>query len=104
MAKPMIFSDETQPTHFTFANQVGVQTDERQSEDFVPDELGTIASHLWLANLEMSSGNTPTMSTTSQLPQQPHPGGPTIMTWHQLEHEQTALARAHADNDVSRML
>ena len=26
------------------------------------------------------------------------------MTWHQLEHEQTALVRAHEDNDVSRML
>ena len=35
MAKPMIFSDETQPTHFTFANQVGVQTDESQSADLV---------------------------------------------------------------------
>ena len=37
-AKPMIFSDETRPTHFTFANQVGVQTDERQSENPIPDE------------------------------------------------------------------
>ena len=105
VAKPMIFSDETRPTHFTFANQVGVQTDERQSEDLVPDELArTVESHLWLANLEMSSGSKPTMSTTSQLPQQPHPDGPTTMTWHQLEHEQTALVRAHAFNDVSRML
>ena len=66
MAKPMIFTDDTQPTHFTFANQVGVQTDESLSlENLVPDELGrTIESHLWLANLEMSSCNTPTMSTT----------------------------------------
>ena len=36
MAKPMIFSDETRPTHFTFANQVGVQTDGRPSGDLVP--------------------------------------------------------------------
>ena len=106
MAKPMIFTDDTQPTHFTFANQVGVQTDESVSvENPVPDELSrTIESHLWLANLEMSSGSTPTMSTTSQMPRQPHPNGPTTMTWNQLEHEQDALVRAHADNDVSRML
>ena len=54
--------------------------------------------------LEMSAGTTPTMSTTSQLPQQPRPDGPTTMTWHQLEHEQGALGRAHADNNMSRML
>ena len=61
MAKPMIFTDDTQPTHFTFANQVGAQTDESASvESPVPDELGrTIESHLWLANLETSSGSTP---------------------------------------------
>ena len=59
MAKPMIFSDETKPSHFTFANQIGVQTEERASQEAVPDELGrTIQSHLWLANLEMSSGTT----------------------------------------------
>ena len=92
MAKPMIFSEETQPTHSTFANQVDVQTDHDQPGTPVPNELSrTIESHLWLANLEMSSGSTPTMSTTSQLPQQPHPGGPTIMTWNQLEHERDAL-------------
>ena len=85
MAKPMIFSDETRPTHFTFANQVGVQTGEGQLKDPIPDELGrTIECHLWFANLEMSSGTTPTMSSTSKLPQQPHPDGPTLMTWNQL--------------------
>ena len=70
MAKPTILTDDTPPTHFTFANQVGVQTDESSSvENLVPDELGrTIESHLWLANLEMSAGTTPTTSTTSQLP------------------------------------
>ena len=105
MAKPMIFSDETRPTHFTFANQVGVQTDEGSPDEAVPDELArTIQSHLWLANLEMSSGTTPTMSSTSKLPQQPHPDGPTIMTWNQLQHEQNALVEAHKARDVSRML
>ena len=105
MAKPMIFSDETRPTHFTFANQVGVPTEAGLSEEPIPDELcRTIQSHLWLANLETSSGTTPTMSSTSKLPQQPHPDGPTIVTWNLLEHEHNALVQAHADNDVSRML
>ena len=105
MARPMIFSEETQPTHFTFANQVGVQTDLEHLGTPVPDELSrTIESHLWLANLETSSGCTPTMSSTSKLPRQPHPDGPSIITWHQLEHEQNALVQAHDDNDVSRML
>ena len=82
MAKPMIFSDETRPTYFTFANQVGVQTEEGSPDEAVPDELArTIPSHVWLANLEMSPGTTPTMSSTSKLPQQPHPDGPTMMTW-----------------------
>ena len=26
------------------------------------------------------------------------------MTWHQLEHEQAALVRAHEENDMSQML
>ena len=39
MARPMIFSDETRPTHFTFANQVGVQTDEPSPDGSTPDEL-----------------------------------------------------------------
>ena len=72
MARPMIFSDETQPTNFTFANQIGVQTDGESIDGSVPDELArTIQSHLWLANLEMTSGCTPTMSSTSKLPRQP---------------------------------
>ena len=64
MAKPMIFSEETGPTHFTFTHQIGVQTDDDSSDGSIPDELArTIQSHLWLANLEISSGCTPTMST-----------------------------------------
>ena len=79
MAKPMIFTDDTQLSHFTFANQIGVQTDEDvQAVAPVHDELSrTIESHLWLANLEISSGVTPTMSTTSKMPREPHPEGPT---------------------------
>ena len=84
MAKRMIFSEETGPTHFTFANQIGVQADNDSSDGSIPDELArTIQSHLWLANLEVSSGCTPTWSSTLPIPRQPHPDGPTIMTWHQ---------------------
>ena len=83
-----------------------MQTDEGiPAETPTHDELRrTIESHLWLANLELSSGLTSTMSTTSKMPREPHPNGPTEMTWNQLAHEQDALDRAHADNDVSRML
>ena len=96
MAKPMIFTDDTQPSHFTFANQVGVnqvgvQTDEDKTRvNHVSDELRrTIESHLWLANLEASSGITPTLSINSTMPRQPHPDGPTTMTWTQLANEQS---------------
>ena len=69
MAKPMIFSDETGPTHFTFANQVGVQTEDESLDESVPEELArTIQSHLWLANLEISSGCTPSWSATLPIP------------------------------------
>ena len=105
MAKPMIFSEETGPTHFTFAHQIGVQTDGNTTDGSIPDELArTIQSHLWLANLEISSGCTPTMSTTTQMPRQPHPDGPTVMTWHQLEDVHKAIVTAHRDKDVSGML
>ena len=89
----------------TSANQVGVQTDEDSPDGSIPDELArTIQSHLWLANLDMSSGSTPAMSSASKLPQQPHPDGPTIMTWHQLEDAQDAIVEAHKARDVSGML
>ena len=40
MAKPMIFTDDTRQSHFAFANQVGVQTDEAaQAVAPVHDEL-----------------------------------------------------------------
>ena len=105
MARPMILSDETRPTNFTFANQVAVQTEDEIGNGSIPDELArAIQSHLWLANLEMSSGTTPTMSSTSKLPRQPHPDGPSIMTWHQLEHAQNAFVEARKAGDVSGML
>ena len=107
MAKPMIFADDTHPCHFALANQIGVQTDEdEQIATQVPDELRrTVESHLWLANLETSSGITPTMSTTSGMPREPHPEGPTAMTWSQLACEQIVLEEAHAAQDgvVSNM-
>ena len=107
MARPMILSDETRPTDYTFANRVAVhvQTDQDPNDGSTPDELArTIQSHLWLANLEISSGIAPAMSTTSQMPRQPHPDGPTTMTWHQLEDAQKAIVQGHSDRDVSAML
>ena len=105
MAKPMIFSEETGPTHFTFANQIGVQTDDDSSDGSIPEELArTIQSHPWLANLEISSGCTPTWSSTLPIPRKPHPDGPTIMTWHQLEDVHKAIVTAHREQDVSEML
>ena len=98
IARPMIFSEETGPTHFTFAHQIGVQTDEESSDGSVPEELArTIQSHLWLANLEISSGCTPTVSTTLPLAREPRPDGPTIMTWHQLEDVHKAIVTAHRE-------
>ena len=106
MARPMILSDETRPSDYTFAHCVAtlVQTDDVVDES-TPDELAqTIDSHLWLANLEISSGIAPAMSTTSQLPRDPHPDGPTTMTWHQLEDAQQAIVQGHRDRNVSAML
>ena len=69
-------------------------TDTHSLEGSTPDELTrTIQSHLWLASLEISSGIAPAMSTTSLLPREPHPDGPTIMTWHQLEDAQKAIPK-----------
>ena len=107
MARPMILSDETRPTDYTFANRVTtqVQTDKDSFDGSTPDELTrTIQSHLWLANLEISSGIAPAMSTTSLLPKEPHPDGPTTMTWHQLEDAQAAIVKGHRDRNVSAML
>ena len=105
MAKPMIFSEETGPTHFTFANQVGVQTHESTTNGSTPDELArTIQSHLWLANLEISSGCAPVWSATLPIPRDPHPDGPSIMTWHQLEDVHKAIVTAHRERNVSGML
>ena len=107
LGRPMILSDETRPTDYTFANRVTAhaQTDQDLADGSTPDELAqTVQSHLWLANLEISSGIAPAMSTTSQLPRDLHPDGPTTMTWHQLEDAQKAIVQGHSDRNVSAML
>ena len=70
MARPMTLTDDTRPSHFTFANQAGVQTDEDAGNaTTVSDELRrTIDSPLRLANLELASGITPTTSANSAMP------------------------------------
>ena len=106
MARPMILSDATRPSDYTFAHCVAtlVQTDDVVPES-TPDELArTIDCHLWLANLEMSSGIAPTLSVNSHMPTDPHPDGPTTMTWHMLEDAQKAIVQGHKDRDVSAML
>ena len=105
MARPMVFSDETRPTDYTFANKVAVHVQTNQSEGSTPDELArTIQSHLWLANLEISSGIAPAMSTTSQMHREPHPNGPTTMTWHQLADAHKTILQGNSDRNVSLML
>ena len=105
MARPMILSDETRPTDYTFAHCVAtlVQTDDVVPEP-TPDELArTIDCHLWLANLEISSGMSPAMSVNSSVPREPHPDGPTMMTWNLLEDAQQAIIQGKKDRDVSAM-
>ena len=58
VARPMILSDETRPTDYTFAHKVAVQvqTESDQRDGSSSEELTrTTQSHLWLANLEISS-------------------------------------------------
>ena len=106
MARPMILSDETRPTDYTFAHCVAtlVQTDDVVDASTLDELDRTIESHLWLANLEISSGMAPAVTTTSQMPRDPHPDGPTTMTWHQLEDAQQAIVQGHRDRNVSAML
>ena len=83
----MILTDDSRPSHYTFANQVGIQTDypDEKATTGVSEELQrTITSHLWLTNLEDSAGITPTMSLHASLPRRPHPDGPTQLTMGQL--------------------
>ena len=97
---------QTRPTDYTFAHCVAtlVQTDDVVPES-TPDELArTIDCHLWLANLEISSGMSPAMSVNSCVPREPHPDGPTTMTWHLLEDAQQAIIQGKRDRDVSAML
>ena len=58
----MIFSDETRPTIFTFANHIGMQTDGEQLDGSIPDELARTMSFVAPT---ISSGCAPTMSSLS---------------------------------------
>ena len=58
MAKPMILYDDTPPTHFIFANQVGVQTDERVSAE-------NPCRTNWVAPLISGSQTTPQTALSS---------------------------------------
>ena len=107
VARPMILSDETRPSDYTFANTttVQVQTESEQRDGSTSEELTrTIQSHLWLANLEMSSTIPKSMSIEPLVPREPHPDSPTMMTWNLLEDAQNAIVQGHANNDVSAML
>ena len=44
------------------------------------------------------------MSIVPLVPREPHPDGPTMMTWNQLEDAQNAIVQGHANHDVSAML
>ena len=83
-----------------------MQTDEdAASATTVPEELRrTIDSHLWFTNLEISSGITPIMATSSHMPRELNPDGLTRLTLSQLSDAQLALHGAHLDQDVSQML
>ena len=101
----MIFTDDARPSHFTFANEVGVPTDDSSAAMGAPGELRqTIASYLWLTNLEISAGITPTMSLHATLPRSPHPDGPTRMSLSQLADAHMQLDQAHQHQDISRIL
>ena len=106
-AVPMMHTDESRPSGFTFANHVGMQTDDSEDEDLhdVPAELHrTITSHLWLTNLEVSAAITPTMLLKPSFPRHPHPDVPTHMTRNQLLDAQLKLDQAHQQCDISKML
>ena len=38
------------------------------------------------------------------MPRDPHPDGPTTMTWHHVEDAQKAIVKGHSDRNVSAML
>ena len=70
-AVPMMHTDESRPSDFTFANPVGIQTDDSEDEyqHDVPAELRrTITSHLRLTNLEVPAAITPTMLLQPSFP------------------------------------
>ena len=56
MAKPMIFSDETRPTHFTFANKLGLMKCQSLAQSLVACQLGNVihyANHV--NNIEVAT-------------------------------------------------
>ena len=97
MVRPMIFSEETGPTHFRLV-----------CKPMTIHQTGLYPMHhskpFYGLPIWRSSGCTPTMSSTTQLPRQPPPDGPTIMTWHQLEDVHKAIVTAHEAKDMSGML
>ena len=107
-ARPMVLADDTRPSHFTFAIQVGVQTEDSNNSPtptVTTDELRqTVSSYLWLTNLEISARITPTMSLHATLPRNPRPDGPTRLTMSQLADAQLQLDQAHQHQDISRIL
>ena len=101
----MVHTDDSRPSAFTFANHVGIQTDDSDNEDMpaVPEELRqTIGSHLPLTNLEVSAAISPSMLL--QPPRHPHLDGPTHMTMNQLLDAQLKLDQAHQQRHISKML
>ena len=78
--------------------------DSNEAKDIFDELRRTIDSHLWLTNLEVSSGITPTMSMTSAMPRRPHPDGPTGLTISQLDDAQLQLKQAYIEQDILRML
>ena len=108
-AQPMILTDDSRPSHFTVANQVGVQTDDSDEDEEVipgiPEELHqTIGSHLWLRNLEVSAAITPRMVQQPLTPTRLHPDGPATVTRNQLLNAQLPLDQAHQQRDITQTL
>ena len=93
---------ESRPSADTFANMV-VQTHEENSpvDAKIPDELKTIGTHLWLANMEVSAQSL-VLKPLSENP--PNPNRLTPMTKAQLLDAQTQIETSCKDKHLTRML